>query len=132
MIFDDVQEGIVMKPKARRLIKNKVHKKYKKPKTSSNKNFIDYYFWNAYDEGKSLNLDKISLDEINNDFMQLNQNLEEQYFYNEIMEILSVSNSKKDIYLNTNTKKSKNRKKENKQKISENEKNYVHKNFERN
>ena len=132
MIFDDVQEGIVMKPKARRLIKNKVHKKYKMPKTSSNKNFINYYFWNAYDEGKSLNLDKISLDEINNDFMQLNQNLEEQYFYNEIMEILSVSNSKKDLYLNTNTKKSKNRKKENKQKISENEKNYVHKNFERN
>ena len=132
MIFDDVQEGIVMKPKARRLIKNKMHKKYKKPKTSSNKNFINYYFWNAYDEGKSLNLDKISLDEINNDFMQLNQNLEEQYFYNEIMEILSVSNSKKDLYLNTNTKKSKNRKKENKQKISENEKNYVHKNFERN
>ena len=132
MIFDDVQEGIVMKPKARRLIKNKVHKKYKMPKTSSNKNFINYYFWNAYDEGKSLNLDKISLDEINNDFMQLNQNLEEQYFYNEIMEILSVSNSKKDLYLNTNTKKSKNRKKENKQKITENENNYVHKNFESN
>ena len=132
MIFDDVQEGIVMKPKARRLIKNKVHKKYKMPKTSSNKNFINYYFWNAYDEGKSLNLDKISLDEINNDFMQLNQNLEGQYFYNEIMEILSVSNSKKDLYLNTNTKKSKNRNKENKPKITENENNYEHKNFESN
>ena len=90
MLFDDVKEVIIMKPKARRLAKYKQQKKYKKPKTSSNNNFINALFWNAYEEGKSLYLENISLDEINKDFMRLKQKLEEKYFYNEINNILSI------------------------------------------
>ena len=84
MLFDDVKEVIIMKPKARRLAKYKQQKKNKKPKTSSNNNLINAFFWNAYEEGKSLYLENISLDEINKDFMKLKQKLEEKYFYNEI------------------------------------------------
>ena len=50
MLFDDVKEVIIMKPKARRLAKYKQQKKYKTPKTSSNNNFINALFWrNSYE-----------------------------------------------------------------------------------
>ena len=112
-IFDDVSEKKIFKPKVRRLIP---HKRHNKPKTSSN-NIINIQYWNNCDEKNPLfNLDRISLEEIKNDFTKLNENLEEQCFYNEIMNILSFSNSTKKIEINSkkniiNSKKKKKSKK---------------------
>ena len=47
------------------------------------------------------NLDSINLEEIKNDFTKLNENLEEQCFYNEIMNILSFSNDTQKIEINS-------------------------------
>ena len=113
IIFDDVSEKKIFKPKVRRLIP---HKRHNKPKTSSN-NIINIQYWNNCDEKNPLfNLDRISLEEIKNDFTKLNENLEEQCFYNEIMNILFFSNSTKKIEINSkkniiNSKKKKKSKK---------------------
>ena len=92
-IFDDVPEEKIITPKARRLFPKK--KKCKKNSTSNKFNFK----FNATKSienlcEKSLNLDKISLEEINKDFSDWSQSLEEEECFDEINNILS--NSTKD------------------------------------
>ena len=88
-IFDDVPEEKIITPKARRLApKQKIFKKKKssnKIKIKSIKNTIKNFNEN------SLNLEKISIEEINKDFLAWSQNLEEEECYDEIKSILSSS-----------------------------------------
>ena len=110
IIFDDVSEKKIFKPKVRRLIP---HKRHNEPKTSSN-NIINIQYWNNSDEENPvLYLDNISLEEIKNDFIKLSENLEEECFYNEIMNIMSFSNAtqKREIYSKKNIINSKKKKK---------------------
>ena len=109
-IFDDVSEKIIYKPKVRRLIP---HKRHNKPKTSSNNAIYTKYWNNSDEENPVLYLDNISLEEIKNDFIKLNENLEEECFYNEIMNIMSFSNptQKREIYSKKNIINSKKKKK---------------------
>ena len=118
-IFDDVKETklntIIIRPKVKRLISYKRHNDTK-TKTSSNKKEIYsyYWYWNNCEEKKSLNLDDISLEEIKEDFIKLNEHLEEEYFYNEIMGIMSIS--KKNSINQKKKKKQCKQKKEQKRK----------------
>ena len=109
-IFDDVSEKKIYKPKVRRLIP---HKRHNKPKTSSNNTIYTKYWNNSDEENSVLYLDNISLEEMKNDFMKLNENLEEECFYNEIMNIMSFSNAtqKREIYSKKNIINSKKKKK---------------------
>ena len=92
MILDDVQETQIFRPKPKRLIKSKKH--INKIRTSSNNAKLVYHLDHLNQE-KSLNLDKISLEEIQKDFIMLNQVSEEELFYNEIMHIINRSNKLK-------------------------------------
>ena len=112
LIFDDEQETKIYKPKVRRLFPMKRRNKQKA--SSSNKN-IYIYFWDncdSYEQEKSLFLKNINLEEIKRDFNRLSQKLEEEQCYNEIMEILFISNSKKDTNKNRINIASKENKKE--------------------
>ena len=115
-IFDDVSEKIIYKPKVRRLIP---HKRYNKPKTSSNNTIYTKYWNNSDEENSVLYLDNISLEEMKNDFIKLNENLEEECFYNEIMNIMSFSNAtqKREIYSKKNIINSKTKKNRSKARI---------------
>ena len=96
ILFGDVQEVKIFKPKARRLIPNK---KQCKSKTSSNHNIYTYY-WNNKGEQKSLNLESINLEEINEDFKTLNMKLEQEIFYEERNVHFSfVKDNKINIYI---------------------------------
>ena len=92
MILDDVQETQIFRPKPKRLLKSKKH--ISKIRTSSNKAILAYHLDHLNQE-KSLNLDKISLEEMQKDFIMLNQVSEEELFYNEIMHIINRSNKLK-------------------------------------
>ena len=92
MILDDVQETQIFRPKPKRLLKSKKH--ISKIRTSSNNAIFSFHFDNINKE-KSLNLDKISLEEMQKDFIMLNQVSEEELFYNEIMHIINRSNKLK-------------------------------------
>ena len=109
-IFDDVSEKKIFKPKVRRLIP---HKRHNKPKTSSN-NIININYWNNCDEKNPLfNLDRISLEEIKNDFTKLKYSQPLYYVLNLyfcfILETLNIKaetkkvdyvlNNKADLYL---------------------------------
>ena len=86
-IYDDAHDIQIFKPKAKRLFP---HKKYKRQEASSknNNNYIYSYYLNNCDKENHSYLDNISIEEINNDFIKLNQKLEEEILYNEIMDIL--------------------------------------------
>ena len=90
-ICDDVSEEKIFTPKARRICPKQ--KKFKRQISSDTTNFK----FNSIKDSrislneKSLNLDKISLDEINNDFKKWSVNLEEEECYDEISNILSSS-----------------------------------------
>ena len=113
ILFGDVQEVKIFKPKARRLIPNK---KQCKSKTSSNHNIYTYY-WNNKGEQKSLNLESITSEEINEDFKTLNMKLEQEIFYNEIQSIISLSKIKNQKPSNHNSTKSRRGKKSEKRNI---------------
>ena len=90
IICDEVSEEKIFTPKARRICPKQ--KKFKRQISSDSTNFK----FNSKDSHislneKSLNLDKISLDEINNDFLKWSLNLEEEECYDEIRDILSSS-----------------------------------------
>ena len=112
-IIDDVQNIQIFKPKARkrRLITHKKHQNYK-ARTSSNKNIFSD-FWNndvIENENETFNLENITLEEIHNDFIMLNQKIEEEIFYNEIMNNIYLCNSfknKSSIYDFKGSKKKK-------------------------
>ena len=96
-IIDDVQNIQIFKPKARRLIPHKKYH-YSKSRTSSNNNIFSDY-WNSNDkenDKEAFNLENITLEEINNDFIMLNQKIEEDIFYNEIMNNIYLCNSAKN------------------------------------
>ena len=108
-IFDDVPEEKIFTPKARRLVPQK--KKFKRTTSSDNDNFKFNSLkssTSSFNE-KSLNLDKISIEEINEDFLSWNQNLEEIECYEEINNILSCST--KDSSFDSQSKKNKKNKK---------------------
>ena len=86
-IYDDAHDIQIFKPKAKRLFP---HKKYKRQEASSksNNNYTHPYYLNNCDKENHSYLDNISIEEINNDFIKLNQKLEEEILYNEIMDIL--------------------------------------------
>ena len=89
-IFDDVPEEKIFTPKARRLFPKQ--KKCKKKSTSNKINFKFNLTKSTENlSEKSLNLDKISLEEINKDFSDWSQSLEEEECFDEINTILSSS-----------------------------------------
>ena len=87
-IFDDVPEEKIITPKARRLAPKQ--KRFKKKK-SSNKNKFKVIKSAIKSFENSLNLEKISIEEINKDFLACSQKLEEEECYDEIKSILSSS-----------------------------------------
>ena len=104
-IFDDVPEEKIFTPKARRLVPQK--KKFKRTTSSDNDNVKFNSLKNStstFNE-KSLNLDKISIEEINEDFLSWSQNLEEEECFEEINNILSCST--KDCSFDSQNKKNK-------------------------
>ena len=90
-ICDDIPEEKIITPKARRVCPRK--KNIKRKTSSDNNNFKFITIKNSTNNlnEKSLNLDKISLDEINKDFSKWSQSLEEEKCYDEISNILSGS-----------------------------------------
>ena len=88
-LIDDVQETQIFRPKPKRLIKSKRH--IKQIRTSSNNSSMISSHWDSIKNEKELNLEKISLEEIKEDFITLNQNSDEELFYNEIMHIINLS-----------------------------------------
>ena len=104
-IFDDVPEEKIFTPKARRLVPQK--KKFKRTTSSDNDSFKFNSLKNStssFNE-KSLNLEKISIEEINEDFLSWSQNLEEEECYEEINNIFLCST--KDSSFDSQTKKHK-------------------------
>ena len=85
-VLNTESEIKILIPKARRLIPNK--KQHKKKISKNNKQKIGK---KANFAEKSINLEDISLDEINNDFKALNEKSEEDLCYNELSNILSSS-----------------------------------------
>ena len=86
-VLNTESEIKILIPKARRLIPNK--KQHKKKISKNNKQKIGKKANNFAE--KSVNLEDISLDEINNDFKALNEKSEEDLCYNELSNILSSS-----------------------------------------
>ncbi len=86
-VLNTESEIKILIPKARRLIPNK--KQHKKKISKNNKQKIGKKANNFAE--KSINLEDISLDEINNDFKALNEKSEEDLCYNELSNILSSS-----------------------------------------
>ena len=86
-VLNTESEIKILIPKARRLIPNK--KQHKKKISKNNKKKIGKKANNFAE--KSINLEDISLDEINNDFKALNEKSEEDLCYNELSNILSSS-----------------------------------------
>ena len=88
-IFDDVPEEKIITPKARHLVPNQ--KRFKKKNSSNKIEFRKIKSITKNFNEKSLNLEKISIEEINKDFLECKQNLEEEECYDEIKSILSSS-----------------------------------------
>ena len=90
-ICDEVSEEKIFTPKARRLCPKQ--KKFKRQVSSDSTNFKFNSIKDLHISlnEKSLNLDKISLDEINKDFIKWSVNLEEEECYDELSNILSSS-----------------------------------------
>ena len=86
-VLNTESEIKILIPKARRLIPNK--KQHKKKISKNNKQKIGKKANNFAE--KSINLEDISLDEINNDFKALNEKSEEELCYDELSNILSSS-----------------------------------------
>ncbi len=86
-VLNTESEIKILIPKARRLIPNK--KQHKKKISKNNKQKIGKKANNFAE--KSINLEDISFDEINNDFKALNEKSEEDLCYNELSNILSSS-----------------------------------------
>ena len=104
-VCDEVSEEKIFTPKARRMFPKK--KKFKRQVSSDDDNFkftnIKSSTMNLNE--KSLNLEKISLEEINKDFMKWSLNLEEEKCYDEINNILSSST--KDVSFESQNKETK-------------------------
>jgi hypothetical protein len=100
-VLNTESEIKILIPKARRLIPNK--KQHKKKISKNNKQKIGKKANNLAE--KSINLEDISLDEINNDFKALNEKSEEELCYNELSNILSSSSSSDDSLSNNKTQK---------------------------
>ena len=90
-ICDEVSEEKIFTPKTRRLCPKQ--KKFKRQVSSDSTNFKFNSIKDLHISlnEKSLNLDKISLDEINKDFIKWSVNLEEEECYDELSNILSSS-----------------------------------------
>ena len=90
-IFDDVPEKKIFTPKTRRLFPKQ--KKLKRKTSSDNDNFKfnTIKISETKCKEKILDLEKITIDEINKDFLACCQSLEEEKFYDEINNILSCS-----------------------------------------
>ena len=98
-VLNTESETKILIPKARRLIPNK--KQHKKKISKNNKQKISKKVNNLVE--KSINLEDISLDEINNDFKALNEKSEEELCYDELSNILSSSSD--DSLSNNKTQK---------------------------
>ena len=92
VINDNLEEKILI-PKPRRL--NVIKNHHKKKVIKNNKTKIHQ---------KSINLEDISLDEINKDFKALNELIDEEICYNELNNILSSSSE--DSFSNNKIQKS--------------------------
>ena len=82
-------EEIIITPKARRLALKQ--NRFKKKKSSNKIKFKEIKSEIKCFNENSLNLEKISIEEINKDFLAWSQNLEEEECYDEIKSILSGS-----------------------------------------
>ena len=102
-VCDDVSEEKIFTPKARRMFPKK--KKFKRQVSSDDDNFKSNTIKSSTMSlnEKPLNLGKISLEEINKDFMKWSLNLEEEKCYDEINNILSSST--KDVSFESQNKK---------------------------
>ena len=102
-VLNTESEIKILIPKARRLIPNK--KQHKKKISKNNKQKIGKKANNFAE--KSINLEDISLDEINNDFKALNEKSEEDLCYNELSNILSSSSDDSLSHKNLKVKRPK-------------------------
>ena len=104
-LYDDIpEEEKIFTPKARRIIPKK--NKFKRYDSIDSNNFKFVTIKNSTNTNeKSMDLEKISLEEINKDFQFWNESLDEEKCYDEISNILSSST--KDCSFNSQYKKTK-------------------------
>ena len=102
-IFADIPPEKIFTPKARRIFPKQNQFERRTSSDSDQFKSITIKKSTSIINDKSINLDKISLDEINKDFLEWNQNLDEEKCFNEINSILS--NSTKDCSFDNQYKK---------------------------
>ena len=102
-LFDDTSDTKILRPKARRIIPKRKNINHK-GSSNSYKYSIIKDIHNQKEQSKYL--EKISLEEIDKDFMKLKANSDEQIFINEIMNIFSLLDIKNEkSYENKKMKK---------------------------
>ena len=91
--FNEVK---IIKPKAVRLCPTRKIKKSPSSSSTSSSNSVKSQNQNNSDDTKNMliDLEKISIEEINNDFFNFGESLEEELCHNEILDIL---NNDKDV-----------------------------------
>ena len=91
--FNEVK---IIKPKAVRLCPTRKIKKSPSSSSTSSSNSVKSQSQNNSDDTKNMliDLEKISIEEINNDFFNFGESLEEELCHNEILDIL---NNDKDV-----------------------------------
>ena len=92
-LFDDTSDTKILRPKARRIIPKRKNINHK-GSSNSYKYSIIKDIHNQKEQSKYL--EKISLEEIDKDFMKLKANSDEQIFINEIMNIFSLLDIKNE------------------------------------
>ena len=90
-IFDDVPEEKIFTPKARRLFPKQNKSKRKTSSDNDNFKFNTIKQTNPKCKEKLFDLEKISIDEINKDFLACFPSFEEEEFFDEINNILSYT-----------------------------------------
>ena len=98
IICNDISKDKILIPKAKRVVPKQKHQKRKKIATNkAQKRKLEI---NELQKEKIINLDFITLDEINKDFNNLTDKLEEQICYEEIFNFLSSSSDESSIDFN--------------------------------
>ena len=98
IIWNDITKDKILIPKTKSVVPKQKHQKRKK--ISTNKAQKRKLEINELQKEKIINLDFITLDEINKDFNNLTDKLEEEICYEEILNFISSSSDESSIDFN--------------------------------
>ena len=100
IVYDDASEENIFFPKpVRKFPKRKIHKR-KKISKFNNKECIIVDNYSKLNKNSKFDLEKITIEEINNDFLELGSRAEEEQCFDEINTILSFGNEKDSFHSN--------------------------------